>query len=618
MDPYSPSTLVSNILINAKLLQSDFIGIVFNFPGILLIILNIFFVFLLIVIFYLIGKKIRLLFFKKEELLKLNCFVDIALGYIFIGTGIALLGVFSILYNLIIYIFLSLAAFTALYPFIDLKYRLRELFYVVENFFASFKKNKWILLAVLGFVIVAFLRLIPPEIGEDAIGYHTSLPYLYLKNHSILIDPKYSFGLVFPVPQLGEMLYVFTQSLGLKDTSRYTHFGFYVLVILLLCCVFNKKRRHTGLNAALLFVTAPIVIQVSSKANGDFQWLFLWLLSILILTKKKINKEEIRLSAILFGGVLATKIWTIAYIPIFLLFFIITNRDTRRFGNASINFLIFSFLVPFLWYVRSYLLTGNPFFPGLSQNSISSLFDILGKDIGFASQLFNFSTLIVFSPLFYMGILFIFFFRLSSIKNLFRSRLFLLTVLLLTGHLFLPRHIFPRYLMGVYLVTVIIVSIVINRLTGEKKLLGLVFFSGYIIVLLYYVSNTVLTLPYGFGWADKNRYLTRILSKDNSSYYDFDKLFNKWISEKDLVATYGIGGYYYANFSYIDSSVVFNNKNKSFDLLKSKKVSHLLIQGGDLYWYCRKLELRGCMERKVKLVASYPPGFKKYNLYIIK
>lgn len=607
--------LISNITDNFILLKSNFIGISFNIIGVIGVVLNTLFVLSIMLVFYSIGDKIRSYFFKVNED-KLSHFINVALGYIVVSAGIAILGVLSILYKNILLAYLIIITLISLYPFSKIKSfagRVLDLPNVLIKLPRS--RDAFAFWGTAIFVIIAFLRLIPPEIGEDAIGYHTSLPSLYLKTHSILIDPKYSFNLVFPVPQLGEISYVIAQSISLKDASRYIHFTFYVLVVLLLFHIgTSKELHHLGSYAPLLFVTAPVVIQVSSRANADFQWLLCWLLAVFLITKKRLALKEIKLSAILFGGVLATKIWAIAFTPIFFVFLLVVNKDRVQGIRWGSIFLFFSFLVPSLWYIRSYFLTGNPFYPGFS-GPTDSLTASLAENIGFNKLMFSYPTLITFSPLFYFGILFLFT-KYHHVKKFLNTKLLLFFILLFIEHIFLVRYGFSRYLLALYSLAVLIVSFGFNSILNIQ--LKFAFYFLYCLLFFYYFINTIIALPYGFGWADKNRYLTRILSRDNSSYYDFDHLFDKWISDKDLVATYHIGGYYYSDFSYIDVSDIFSRNHKNFNLLKANGVTKLFINGGDISWLCKKLMIESCDLESVKLLASYPPDSKKYNLYDIK
>lgn len=607
--------MIGNITNNFILLKSDFTGISFNIIGVIGVVLNILFVLGLTLVFYSIGDKIRSYFFKVNED-KLNSFINIALGYIVISTGVSILGVFSVLYKNILFVYLIVITLISLYPLSKMR-NLARMFLGLPNVLAVYAKNdSFAFWGTAIFVVIVFLRLIPPEIGEDAVGYHTSLPSLYLKTHSIIIDPKYSFNLVFPVPQLGEMSYVIAQSVSLKDASRYIHFAFYVLVVLLLFHIKSSKgmSHHLGFYAPLLFVTAPVVIQVSSRANADFQWLLCWILSIFLVTKERLTLRNITLSAFLFGGVLATKIWTITFTPIFFIYLLLVNKDRIRGIRLGSFFLLFSFFAPLLWYIRSDFLTGNPFYPGFS-GSGNSLTVSPVENIGFNRLMFSLPTLITFSPLFYFGILFLFT-KYHYIKKFLNTKFLLFFILLFIEHVFLVRYGFSRYLLILYSLAVLVVS------TGFKNFLisqlKFAFYFLYLAMFSYYFVNTILVLPYGFGWADKNKYLTRILSKDNSSYYDFDGLFGKWISKKDLVATYGIYGYYYADFSYMDVSAVFNGQNINFDLFRRKNISKLFIKGGDINWFCKTLKIDNCDKYNIELLATYPPDSKKYNLYDVK
>lgn len=600
---YSIDRFLLNIVENYKYLLEDFTGFSFNLIGTLHVLTNFFIAIGLIVIFYLIGKKIRLLFFKKEYHGSLEHFINIALGYILLGTGIAILGIFSLLYLKILFIYLFLLIAIALYPTNTLKNSLKDIFNLIKNSPPYFIKHKWIFWGVILFLAISFLRLIPPEIGEDAIGYHTDLPLLYLKTHTMILESK-EIQHVIPIPQLGEMLYVITESLGIKDASRYIHFSFYILIVILLYYIgANKKTSFLGMYSTIFFVTAPIIIRLASKANVDFQALFCWLLSVFIITKeKKCTLFSVILSAIIFGGALSTKLWTIAFLPIFLFYMILTQKTKIYALKLSAIFLFFSILISCIWYFRAYIITGNPLFPAFSSK------DSLLNFIGINKFVFSLPNLVVFSPLFFIGIIFLFFRFPYAIKKLKNLRLFLFFILLSLEHLFIQYYI-PRYLLSLYTVGIIIVSSGLQQFVFFSRIKNYVFSIAFFVLFFYYSINTLLALPYGFGWADKNKYLSRILSKDSSSYYDFDHLFDKNISKKDLVAIYNLSGFYYANFTYIDTGYIFDKKNRSFDLLKKRGVTKLLMHG-DIEWFCKQLKLSDCDPKKYKLLVSYYPGLR--------
>ena len=617
---YSIDRLFLNIVDNYKSLQEDFTGFSFNLIGSVQVLANFLVATCLIILFYLLGKKIKSVFFKKENYMGLDYFINIALGYILVGTGIAILGIFSLLYVKILFFYLFILIVIALYPISTLKKKLKDIFNLIKNSPSYFSKHKWIYLGIFLFVLIILLRLIPPEIGEDAIGYHTDLPFLYLKSHTMILESK-EIQHVIPIPQLGEMSYVITQSLRIKDGSRYVHFSFYILIIMLLCYIgANRKTSFLGLYSAIFFVTAPIIIRHASKANVDFQALFCWLLSVFIMTKgKKCTFSTVILSAIIFGGALSTKLWEMAFLPIFLLYILLTQKPKMYALKLCMIFLFFSLLISGIWFFRAYIITGNPLFPAFSSNA--SLFNFIGIN----KFVFSLANLVVFSPLFFMGIIFLLFrfpykviklthltssgLMLSKVEALKNLGLFLFFILLSLEHLFIQYYI-PRYLLSLYIVGIIIVSSGLRQFVFFSRIKNYVLSVTFSVLFFYYFANTIAILPYGFGWADKNKYLTRILSKDSSSYYDFDHLFDKHIAKKDLVAVYSLSGFYYGNFTYIDTGYIFDEKNTSFDLLRKKGATKLLTRGGDIEWFCKQLKLQGCYANKYKLLVSYYPGLR--------
>lgn len=618
---YDLTRLFMNITDNFKHVKDDYIGINFNFHGIMNVLADFLIAISLILLFYLIGRKIRLLFFKGFECQNtLALFVNIALGYIIVNTGIAILGIFSLFYTEILLIYIISLFSIAICPISDLIHSIKDIFKNISSAYLFFSKHKLFFIGIFLFILISFLRLIPPEIGEDSVGYHTDLPLLYLNSHSMIIEARDTLH-VIPIPQLGEMSYVITEFLGFRDASRYVHFMFYILVIALLCYISKKNIKLLGLYPPILFITASVIIRHASKANVDFQALFCWFMAFYIIIKdKKLTNYSVILSAIFFGGALSTKLWEIVFFPAFLAYIIFTQKNKWHGFKSVAIFSFFAFLISFIWFVRSYIITGNPVFPAFAHlqplekniGGSATFFDY----IGFNFKIFSYSNLVVFSPIFFLGIIFL----LSKILNVFnkikRSTIFYFFTILGVEHIFILYYL-PRYLLNLYAVFILIVSFGIYEFCSKIKL-GKYFISViFAILFFYYFTNTLLILPYGFGWADSNKYLTRVLFRDNSSYYDFDHLFNKWISSKDRVATYGIYGYYYANFNYIDINYIFDKDNRSFDLLLQKNVTKLFVRGGDILWFCKTLSLYECSSSKVKLLASYPKEVGKYNLYSI-
>src|SRR3989344_4092801 len=192
--------LLSNITKGIKYLREDFISFSINSTSILHVLENFFVSFTIILTFLLLGKKIRMLFFYYIDSKGLTYFIDIALGYIVVGSGIALLGSLSILYHKVLLIFLLSIFLLAIFPLNNLLVIVKDLGFFLKKIKSAIIFNKWIFLGISIFLLISFLLLIPPEIGEDSIGYHTDLPRLYLKNHTMIIPSK-EIQHVLPIPQ---------------------------------------------------------------------------------------------------------------------------------------------------------------------------------------------------------------------------------------------------------------------------------------------------------------------------------------------------------------------------------------------------------------------------------
>lgn len=614
-------TPLDNILKNFFLLQSDFVGIQINVAGISYLILSFVLAVLFTAIYYSIGKRIGT-FFKWNRYTHINGFLFVALGYIVINTGLAVLGMFSLLHPVVFWIFIVIILYISFYPF-DRLVSYRDLVRKLIHEIVSIRKyNKWIFLGVILFISISFFRLIPPESGEDAIGYHTSDPHLFLVNKSTMLDyrgPPH----VLPAPHLAEMSYLVFEFVGHKDASRYLHFIFYVLVVFVLFFIGRDKKIGIFQQySSLLFVTAPVVIQISSKANTDFQWILCWILAVYILTYgKRMLRKDVILAGIFFGGVLATKLWPIAFFPLFIIYIFIALKNSKIIYRLKMIFIfsLFALSVVFLWYLRSYILTGSPIYPAFS--TLSQLEQIPGSKltifsyIGFNKGMFESKNLIVLSPLFYLGIIgFLLNFK-HVIKVLQKLNFALFSAFLFIEYLFI-QYPFGRYLLALYSLIIIPVSLGVS-IMNKYFFYRIIFISAFVMLFSYYFINTLLVLSYGFGWADKDKYLTRILSRDNSSYYDFDYLFDKWITRDDLVATYGIYGFYYANFNYIDIYNIFTINDRDFGLLKKKGVTKLFLKEKIMKVFCKDLKIINCLPDRYKLIAQYD-GVPRYLYLIVK
>lgn len=404
------------------------------------------------------------------------------------------------------------------------------------------------------------------------------------------------------------MSYVIAQSVGDKEASRYIHFIFFLLVISVLYSISFRNGKNLYF-IPLLFLTSPVVMNISSKGNVDFQWLYCFMLSVDIILFQKQSTKNIIKSAIFFGGGLATKIYALSYQFIFAFFFVICGRFSKKSLQTAIIFIIFSLLAAAFWYIRSYLITGDPIYPvfyNYTSPDYHSPAEHLSTYFRLNTNIFYPEYFLAFSPFMLLGILFIFlqpirwFKSMSTQITVFMS----LTIILLLAVQFL----FPRHIIAMYVIFSLGISaslyMAVKRFIGLLQVMYIIAF----FYLAYYLVLAIIHVPYALGMADKNAYLTRVLSRDNSSYYDFDHLFDHHFNPQDLVATYNLYGFYYASFKYEDVHYIFDNLHRDARQLQRLGFSKMLIKHGNITWFCKSMQLSHCGSLHVILLAYYNPA----------
>lgn len=614
------NSLFQNIFLNINYVKQDYIGLSINTDIFINVLINFSISLLLLFLSFLLGNKIRILFFRESNKYKFYYLISTALGYILISTGIAILGFFSILKPEEIIIYLILVTVFSIFPKKQFVQGSKDLYKELKSAIVYIKKDKIIYVFLILFVLLACVNLINPEIREDQ--YHVDLPKIYLTNHTIMIPPREPFH-VSGSPMLSEMYYTIGIFLYSQETARYIHFLFYILVILTLFeLVKNSKEKYYRF-VPLLFLTAPVVIHETSSMYVDFEWMFCFLLALLIFfSGDKVNYKKSLLIGILLGGMLSTKLWTIVFIPVVILYIILFLKK-NKFKEKIINSFTIGFsslLITSIWFLRSFILTGNFLYPAFSKTfTLEKTVDNyqLGHYLSLNYALLNpLQYLNAFSPLLFLGILFLFYRFEDNIILLWKNNIFKFFLILLIIYLSI-NYPYGRYLLGLYVLFIFVSSVGIKRVFDKFKFVRYISYLGVLIIFLYYFINSFLILPYTLGIADKNNYLSRILIRDNSSYFDFGNKFNKNLSPNDYVATYGTYGYYYAPFKFIDINFILDINHKDFNLLKKSRITHLFIKGGDITWFCKIISLSNCNPNKYSLISTYQV-YPTYYLYKLK
>lgn len=536
-------------------------------------------IFSLILVFFLtaLGRKVFQILKIKLPILQELLF-SLGLGIIFWGTLMLISGILNILYFWVIW---GLVIFLLLYLLPEMVRVLEELGKVR----IKFPKNLFKKILTLIFSCLVFLNLLgalTPEKGVDAIGYHLYFPKIYLKEHSMMLPARGS-RLFSLFPHLASMIYLLPVSLNMPNVAQLFHFLLGVLTALTIGLIAEKIRKGTFIVAALIFYSPVIVGSISRNTYSDFFVTFFLGLGILALFSKKTF-----LSGIMFGGMLATKNQSLALIPLILI----------GVGFLkSFKLLGATFLVSGLWYLRSMILTGNPFYP---------IFSVKNPRI----------PEIVFQPVFIL----IIFGAIYLIKHPKTSRLVLLALLVYLYWVFLPVSFHDNRYFLPYLILIILLTLPLLKWLYQFRLfkLGVLGVFGTLLAFRFYTN--ILYLPYIFGFEEKSVFLSNALKDRPEDFYDIEGKFSKVLTQNDKILTENVLGLYYLDFPYVEYeySPFYGKKftKEAFtDLWKKESFSYLLVKNEPLEKFLDKI---GVGERVFTLKVAdeqsktylYSPNFE--------
>src|SRR3989344_4814609 len=150
---------LTRIIDKFSILKEDFVGIQLDLPYLLHFILLLFFSFVLFFYFYSIGNKFRKLFFKFTDSWKEKYFINVAFGYIILCSGVTFLGMTSSLTPFLLSLYLILTTFLIIFPIRSLQSNLYEVLSVAKSVKKWFVSGRLLKIALLGFILISFLRL---------------------------------------------------------------------------------------------------------------------------------------------------------------------------------------------------------------------------------------------------------------------------------------------------------------------------------------------------------------------------------------------------------------------------------------------------------------------------
>ena len=204
------------------------------------------------------------------------------------------------------------------------------------------------------------VQVFTPEVGFDAVWYHLPVTKAIIEQQKLVFLPNLYQSVN---PLLSDLIfgigYFFAEELGAKVLAYL--FGLLLVAFTyLLSKIFLNK--FWSLVVVLIVSTFQVVAWQSSSFYVDVAKAFWEVGSLLVLIKWFENKKLkwLILSALLFGASLATKLFSLFLLPVFLwlVFFWSEKNKIMNF----FKFLLTTLVLPLPFYIFAYLKTGNPFF----------------------------------------------------------------------------------------------------------------------------------------------------------------------------------------------------------------------------------------------------------------
>lgn len=221
--------------------------------------------------------------------------------------------------------------------------------------------------AILSLVIFfTFTGANAPVTCNDSLAYRLSHVRIFLENHKLTYIPYTRESLW---PYLIEMLFAAGILLKSDITAKLIAWSFGLLSGGLIYS-FTKQNfsKRAGQLSVSIFLLTPAIFTQMTYSYVDIPMAAYSFLSLTCLIRFFQNYELkwAGLAGIFSGAVLSIKFMGIistAIIAVLLLYKIIIKKERTIFIKALFIFLITVIIASFAWYLRSYLIKGNPVFP---------------------------------------------------------------------------------------------------------------------------------------------------------------------------------------------------------------------------------------------------------------
>jgi hypothetical protein len=223
--------------------------------------------------------------------------------------------------------------------------------------------------SIILIVIFEIILCLTPPIARDALIHHLAIPKLWLE-HGGFYDIKWAVFSYYPMNI--DLLYLIPLYFRNEIIPNFIHLSFGIGTAWLIYHYLKDKLGHlAGLLGALIFMSTPIVMRLSTIAYVDLGLTFFTTVAILAFLRWRTEGYEnfkwLFISSVAMGLALGTKYnalitWFFLSLTVVFLYSRDTEKQWVAIGYGAIFFFV-SLAVFSPWLIKNFILTGNPLYP---------------------------------------------------------------------------------------------------------------------------------------------------------------------------------------------------------------------------------------------------------------
>jgi len=214
-------------------------------------------------------------------------------------------------------------------------------------------------------IVLTLVGVMAPAKGNDALAYHLSYAKYFAEHHAVTFIP-YTSRSIWPFfMQMFFTLALLFKSILLAKCFHFSMALFCGLAVYSFCRRYINSR--VGFYATATFILTPGVFTQATYAYIDLGWTLYTFLGFyaLLLWDSTGKRRWLLMSAVLSGIAAGTKHLGLLT-PFILCIMLLVIGGLRKRKGLGVNFGLFCstvFVVILPYYIRPYILTGNPFYP---------------------------------------------------------------------------------------------------------------------------------------------------------------------------------------------------------------------------------------------------------------